>query len=121
MKNDIQVDVEVEYLEAQSRDSEYVFAYHIRIRNEGEQAVQLLTRKWLITDADGNKTEVQGAGVIGEQPVIQPQGEHQYSSFSVLKTPVGCMQGSYQMKADDGSLFEADIPMFTLAVRKLLQ
>ena len=121
MKNETVVSVEVEYLEAQSRPGEYVFTYHICIRNVGEQAAQLLSRKWLITDADGHKTEVQGSGVIGEQPVIQPQAEHRYSSFTVLKTPVGCMQGSYQMQADDGSLFEADVPMFTLAVRHLIQ
>ncbi len=121
MKYDIQVSVTSEYLEEQSRGGEYVFAYHICIRNQGELAAQLLSRKWLITDADGNKIEVQGDGVIGEQPVIPPQGEHSYSSFSVLKTPVGCMQGSYQMKAEDGTLFEADIPTFTLAVRHLLQ
>jgi len=121
MKNEIIVSVETEYLEEQSRAGEYVFTYHICIRNEGEQAAQLLSRKWLITDADGSKTEVQGAGVIGEQPLIQPQAEHKYSSFTVLKTPVGCMQGSYQMKADDGTLFEADVPMFTLAMRHAIQ
>ncbi len=118
---DIRVSVTTEYLEEPSRPDEYVFAYHICIRNHGEQAAQLLSRKWLITDADGNRIEVQGDGVVGEQPVIPPRGEHCYSSFSVLKTPVGCMQGSYQMKAEDGTLFEADIPMFTLAVRRLLQ
>ncbi len=121
MKYDIQVSVTSEYLEEQSRGGEYVFAYHICIHNHGELAAQLLSRKWLITDADGNKIEVHGDGVIGEQPVIPPQAEHSYSSFSVLKTPVGCMQGSYQMKAEDGTLFEADIPTFTLAVRHLLQ
>ena len=121
MANNIIVDVNVEYLAEQSRTGEYVFAYHVRIRNEGEQAAQLLSRKWLITDADGTETEVQGEGVIGEQPTIQPNAEHQYSSFSVLKTPVGCMQGSYQMRAADGTLFEADIPMFSLAVKRLLQ
>ena len=121
MKNECIVSVDTEYLEEQSRAGEYVFTYHICIRNVGEQPAQLLSRKWLITDADGNKTEVQGSGVIGEQPVIQPETEHKYSSFTVLKTPVGCMQGSYQMKAEDGTLFEADVPMFTLAVRHLIQ
>ncbi|MDX8381801.1 MAG: Co2+/Mg2+ efflux protein ApaG [Ghiorsea sp.] len=121
MSNKINVTVKVEYLDEQSRVGEYVFAYHICIRNVGEQSAQLLSRKWLISDADGTKTEVQGDGVIGEQPVIQPQKEHSYSSFSVIKTPVGCMQGTYQMKAEDGTLFEADIPTFTLAVKRLLQ
>ncbi len=121
MKHHIEVTVETEYQAEQSRQGEYVFVYHICIANKGEQAAQLLSRKWLITDADGNVTEVQGDGVIGEQPVIAPQSEHRYSSFTVLRTPVGCMQGSYQMQADDGSFFEADIPMFTLAVPRLLQ
>jgi ApaG protein len=121
MRNDIRVSVTSECLEEQSQGGEYVFTYHICIRNHGEQAAQLLSRKWLITDADGNKIEVHGDGVIGVQPVIQPQHEYQYSSFVVLKTPVGCMQGSYQMKAEDGTLFEADIPTFTLAMRRALQ
>ncbi|MDQ7004152.1 MAG: Co2+/Mg2+ efflux protein ApaG [Ghiorsea sp.] len=121
MKNKIIVSVKTEYLKEQSRMGEYVFTYHICIRNVGEQAAKLLSRKWLITDADGHKTEVQGSGVIGEQPLIQPQAEHQYSSFTVFKTPVGCMQGSYQMQAKDGTLFEVDVPMFTLAVQHILQ
>ncbi len=120
MKNHIEVTVETEYQAEQSREGEYVFVYHICIQNKGEQAAQLLSRKWLITDADGNVTEVQGDGVIGEQPVIQPRQEHRYSSYSVLKTEVGCMQGSYQMRGEDGVFFEADIPMFTLAVAGIL-
>ncbi len=120
MKNLIEVTVETEYQADQSREGEYVFVYHICIQNKGEQAAQLLSRKWLITDADGNVTEVQGDGVIGEQPVIEPQQEHRYSSYSVLKTEVGCMQGSYQMRGEDGVFFEADIPMFTLAVAGIL-
>ena len=120
MKNHIEITVETEYQAEQSRDGEYVFAYHICIQNKGEQAAQLLSRKWLITDADGNVTEVQGDGVIGQQPVIAPQQEHRYSSYSVLKTKVGCMQGSYQMRTEDGVEFEAEIPMFTLAVSGVL-
>ncbi len=120
MKYDVVVSVEVEYLAAQSREGEYVFAYFICIRNQGEQAAQLLSRKWLITDADGNQTEVQGAGVVGEQPVIAAGDEYRYNSFTVLKTKVGCMQGAYVMQAEDGSQFEAEIPMFTLAVDGVL-
>jgi len=120
MENNIEITVETEYQVEQSREGEYVFVYHICIRNNGEQAAQLLSRKWLITDADGNITEVQGDGVIGQQPVIQPQQEHRYSSYSVLKTKVGCMQGSYQMCTEDGVQFEAEIPMFTLAVSGIL-
>lgn len=121
MKDSVVVIVRPEYMPEQSEPGHYIFAYHVRIHNTSEQAVQLLTRKWLITDADGHKTEVQGEGVIGEQPIIQPQTEHRYSSFSVLKTPVGCMQGSYQMQAEDGTLFDAAIPTFTLAVTGMLQ
>ncbi|MDX8388040.1 MAG: Co2+/Mg2+ efflux protein ApaG [Ghiorsea sp.] len=120
MKNHIVVSAEPEYREHESDDHNYVFAYHICIRNSGEQAAQLISRKWLITDANGEKTEVQGEGVLGEQPTIQPQQEHCYSSFSVLKTEVGCMQGSYLMKSKDGELFSVDIPVFTLAVSGVL-
>jgi len=120
MQSSIKVIVGTEYMEEHSEAGHHVFAYHVCIRNVGEQAAQLLSRKWLITDANGNKTEVVGEGVIGEQPVIQPKSEYRYSSFSVLKTQVGCMQGSYQMKADDGQLFEAKIPTFTLAVKGVI-
>lgn len=120
MKNRIEITVETEYQAEQSRDGEYVFSYHVCIQNKGEHAAQLLSRKWLITDADGNITEVQGDGVIGQQPVIEPQQEYRYSSFSVLKTKVGCMQGSYQMRTEDGVEFKAKIPMFTLAVAGVL-
>jgi len=121
MKDSIVVIVKPEYMPEQSELGNYIFVYHVHIRNMSEQPVQLLARKWLITDADGHTTEVQGEGVIGEQPIIQPQAEHRYSSFSVLKTPVGCMQGSYQMQAEDGTLFDAVIPTFTLAVTGMLQ
>jgi len=120
MKSHIKITVETEYQAEQSCDGEYVFSYHICIHNKGEQAAQLLSRKWQITDADGDITEVQGDGVIGQQPVIAPKQEHRYSSFSVLKTKVGCMQGSYQMRTEDGVEFEAKIPMFTLAVAGIL-
>jgi ApaG protein len=120
MKNHIVVSVESEYREDESDRSNYVFAYHICIRNLGEQPAQLISRKWLITDADGGKTEVHGEGVLGEQPTIQPKDKHCYSSFSVLKTAVGCMQGSYLMKANNGELFNVEIPVFTLAVSGVL-
>ncbi len=121
MKYLIEVSVEPEFMQEHSEPNHYVFAYHVCIRNEGEQAAQLLGRQWIITDSDGDITEVQGEGVIGVQPLIQPQCEHRYSSFSVLKTPVGCMQGFYQMCAEDGTFFEAEIPTFTLAVKGFLQ
>jgi len=99
----------------------YVFIYFITIRNRGDRPAQLMARHWLITDADGGQQEVRGAGVVGEQPVIAPGEEYSYNSFSVLKTTVGCMQGSYQMKADNGQMFELPIPVFTLAVPGTLQ
>jgi len=116
----IEIAVETDFLLQHSQDFHYVFAYHICILNLGDSPVQLLSRKWLITDANGDKTEVQGDGVIGEQPVIAGKSEHRYSSFSVLKTPVGCMQGSYTMKDEAGNLFDAIIPTFTLAKSGML-
>lgn len=117
---DYQINVQVrpEYAEEHSDASEsrFVFIYHITIRNTGGLAAQLLRRHWIITDADGHVQEVEGEGVIGEQPNIPPGGEHAYQSFCVLDTPIGCMQGSYWMRAADGTAFEASIPPFTLAV-----
>jgi ApaG protein len=121
MKNKISISIKTEYQAAQSKDEQYVFVYFVSIRNDGEQAAQLLSRKWLITDADGNKTEVQGEGVIGQQPVIEPNQSYEYNSFSVLKTQVGCMQGSYLMQGEDGKQFEVSIPIFTLAIKGVLQ
>ena len=114
----IEVVVMPEYMPEQSEpeDSQFVFAYHIRICNVGSAAAQLVSRHWVITDGNGDVDEVQGDGVVGEQPWIAPAGEHQYSSFCVLDTPVGMMQGSYQMKAENGVAFDAEIPPFTLAV-----
>jgi len=94
----------------------YVFIYHVCIRNQGSMPVQLLSRYWLITDANGHEEEVRGAGVVGEQPLINAGEEHCYNSFCVLETSAGCMQGSYQMLAADGQRFDVPIPAFTLAV-----
>ena len=114
----ITVQAQPVYAEEQSDPFEghYVFIYHISIRNTGSITAQLLRRHWIITDADGRVQEVEGEGVIGEQPEIPPGGEHTYKSFCVLDTPIGCMQGSYQMRAADGTAFEAAISPFTLAV-----
>jgi ApaG protein len=118
----IAVDVETAYVEEQSdpRDKRYVFAYTITIRNEGGQAAKLLTRHWIITDADGKVQEVRGDGVVGEQPHLQPGQGFRYSSGAVLETPVGTMHGSYQMVADDGERFDAPIAPFRLAIPGLL-
>jgi ApaG protein len=118
----IRIDVETAYLEDQSepKDLRYVFAYTITIRNEGEKPARLLTRHWVITDANGKVQEVRGDGVVGEQPYLKPGQGFRYSSGAVLETPVGSMQGSYQMVADDGAQFDAPIPAFRLAIPGVL-
>src|SRR5580704_16227003 len=120
--NKIRVDVETSYVDEQSdpRESRYVFAYTITIRNEGAVPARLLTRHWIITDANGKVQEVRGDGVVGEQPHLQPGQGFRYSSGAVLETPVGAMQGSYQMIADDGATFDANIPAFRLAMPGML-
>jgi len=122
MKYKISVQVETAYLEHQSEPGEhrYVFAYTITIRNEGEVAAKLLTRHWIITDANGQVQEVHGDGVVGEQPHLHPGQGFRYSSAAALETPVGSMQGSYQMIADDGAQFDAPIPAFRLAIPGML-
>ena len=119
---DISVSSETLYIPEQSspEDSRYVFAYTMTIKNTGMMAAQLLRRHWIITDANGKVQEVKGDGVIGEQPHILPGESHQYSSASVLETPVGCMQGSYEMIADDGVEFKANIPVFNLSLPNAL-
>lgn len=118
----IAVDVETAYVEEQSdpRDQRFVFAYTITIRNDGGQPAQLLTRHWIITDANGKVQEVRGEGVVGEQPHLKPGQGFRYSSGAVLETPVGTMHGSYQMVADDGERFDAPIAPFRLAIPGLL-
>src|ERR1700741_4403150 len=118
----IRVEVSTSYLDEQSSPSEqrYVFSYTITIRNEGQRSAKLLTRHWIITDANGRVKEVRGEGVVGEQPHLEPGQGFRYSSGAVLETPVGAMQGSYQMLADDGQHFDAPIAPFTLAMPGLL-
>lgn len=113
----IKVNVVSEYLpeESQPEAKRYVFAYHVAIANMGEEPAKLLSRHWIITDGDERVQEVKGDGVIGEQPLIQPGDTYEYSSGTILETPVGSMHGSYQMETNDGSRFDADIPTFTLA------
>ncbi|MFQ5634745.1 MAG: Co2+/Mg2+ efflux protein ApaG [Gammaproteobacteria bacterium] len=114
----IQVDVETQFLPDQSdvEEGRYVFAYTITIHNHGPLPVRLLTRRWLITDARGRTQEVAGDGVVGEQPTIRPNRYHRYSSFSVIETPVGTMEGHYGMIDGEGAAFDAPIPAFRLAV-----
>ena len=98
----------------------YVFAYTITIENLGDLPARLLSRHWVITDANGKVQEVTGDGVVGEQPHLNPGETFRYSSGAVLETPVGAMHGSYRMEADNGTNFEAPIPPFTLAVPGVL-
>ncbi len=124
MNSDYNVQVQAEsfYIEDQSipeRD-QYVFAYRITIRNTGEVAAKLMTRHWVITDANGKVQEVRGEGVVGEQPHLKPGDEFQYTSGAIIETPVGTMEGSYQMVADDGGHFDAEISPFMLAAPRVL-
>jgi len=114
----IHIHIETAYLEAQSEpeDQRYVFSYTITIRNEGTQAAQLVSRHWLITDSNGKTQEVRGKGVVGEQPHLRPGQSFRYSSGAIIETPVGTVQGSYQMRSDEGLTFDAPIPAFRLAL-----
>ncbi len=102
------------------RQNQYHFAYHITIANVGEQTARLISRHWIITDAEGDVQEVRGEGVVGEQPVLPPGASFEYTSYCPLKTNVGTMHGSYQMVRSDGEPFEARIAPFTLAVPNAL-
>ncbi len=113
----IRIQVEPRYIAEQSdpRASKYLFAYHITIENRGGETVQLVSRHWVITDGDGDKAEVKGAGVVGEQPRLAPGERFQYTSACPLSTPVGTMQGSFQMVTEGGQQFDAWIEPFRLA------
>ncbi len=119
---DISVDVETRYIAEQSDPEQrrYVFAYTITIRNTGELPAQLLSRHWIITDADGKVNEVRGEGVVGEQPHLHPGGAFRYTSGTMLETPVGSMHGSYHLRAEDGVEFDAAIAPFRLSVPNTL-
>ncbi len=123
VKHPIRIDVETAYLDEQSdpKESRYVFSYTITIRNEGGAPARLLRRHWVITDANGKVQEVRGKGVVGEQPHLQPGQGFRYSSGAVLETPVGTMQGSYEMITDEGMRFDAPIATFRLAMPGILQ
>lgn len=119
---DIGIRVATNYIDEQSEpdSGRYVFAYTITISNNGTVAAKLMSRHWVITDANGKIQEVSGDGVVGEQPHLAPGEQFEYSSGAVLETPVGAMQGLYRMVADDGASFDAPIAPFTLAVPGLL-
>ena len=98
----------------------YVFSYTITIRNTGRIAAQLISRHWVITDANNAVQEVRGLGVVGHQPLLQPGESFEYTSGSSIPTPIGTMKGTYQMVAEDGTHFAADIPEFVLALPRAL-
>ncbi|MEG3160249.1 Co2+/Mg2+ efflux protein ApaG [Sphingomonas sp. LB2R24] len=112
----VTVRVSVSYLPEQSEPERgrWFWAYHIRLENEGTETVQLLTRHWVITDGRGARHSVEGEGVVGEQPVIEPGASFDYVSGCPLATPSGAMQGNYRMVREDGALFDVEIPRFSL-------
>lgn len=112
----VRVRVRTDYLSDRSQANQYAFAYTIRIINEGATTVKLMTRHWIITDGEGHVQEVKGDGVVGQQPVLAPGEAFEYTSGCVLETQVGTMQGTYQMRREDGSEFDAQIAPFLLSV-----
>lgn len=118
----VPVEVETLYIAAQSDPAaeRFVFAYTITIRNHSDQPLQLLRRYWLITDANGKQTEVERDGVVGEQPNLAPGSSYRYTSGAILETPVGTMQGHYEMATEQMERFHAAIPLFRLAMPNIL-
>ena len=116
------IQTQVNYLPEQSDETanRFVFSYTITITNLGHSQAKLISRHWIITDADHHVQEVRGQGVVGEQPLLKPSQSFEYTSGTVLTTQVGTMSGSYQMQAEDGSMFEVDIPQFVLSVPRVL-
>ncbi|HWW03949.1 Co2+/Mg2+ efflux protein ApaG [Collimonas sp.] len=116
------VSVRTQYLEEQSQpdSSHYVFAYAITIRNTGQVAAQLISRHWVITDANNHVEEVRGLGVVGHQPLLQPGEQFEYTSGTSMATPQGSMLGEYFCVAEDGEQFEARIPEFILSLPRTL-
>ena len=118
----IRIEVTSSYLQERSapRESQYLFAYHVRVSNVGAETAQLVSREWIITTAEGDVERVKGPGVVGEQPVLSPGAAFEYTSYCPLKTPVGSMHGSYQMVTADQERFDAQIAPFTLAIPNAL-
>jgi ApaG protein len=114
----IRVQVEAQYIPDRSAPdrSQFFFAYHVTVSNTGDEAAQLVSRRWVITDGEGEVQIVEGPGVVGEQPLLTPGTSFEYTSFCPLPTPYGTMHGTYRMVCPDGATFEAVIAPFTLAV-----
>ena len=121
-KHSIDIAIKTAYIDNQSVPdaNRYVFAYTITITNAGSVPAKLLTRHWVITDANNKVQEVRGEGVVGEQPYLVPGMSFEYTSGTMIETPVGSMRGSYQMVADDGTEFDAVIPSFVLSMPRTL-
>lgn len=119
---DIRIGVKTAYIPEQSdpASDRYVFAYTITIANHGTASAQLISRHWVITDAEQKEQEVRGLGVVGEQPFLKPGESFEYTSGTSMTTPVGTMRGSYQMVAEDGQKFDAEVPEFTLSMPRVL-
>ncbi len=118
----ITVTTKTQYVPEQSDEAaeRYVFTYTVTIANTGQAAAQLISRHWLIKDAYDQVQEVRGLGVVGQQPFLKPGDRFEYTSGTVVSTPVGLMKGSYQMVAEDGSPFEAEVPEFVLSIPRVL-
>jgi ApaG protein len=118
----ININVKTDYIEDQSypSKSKYVFSYTVSIKNEGKIPAKLISRQWIITDANGKIEEVTGLGVVGEQPRLKVDEIFEYTSGTIINTPVGTMHGTYQMVADNGYKFDAKIPLFSLSTPKIL-
>jgi ApaG protein len=121
-KYEITVSTRTAYIPEQSdaAGGRYVFAYTITLKNTGSVTAQLISRHWIITDANNRLQEVRGLGVVGEQPQLRPDETFEYTSGTAIATPVGTMRGTYQMVADDGLQFDAVIPEFTLSIPRVL-
>jgi len=121
-KHHITVTTRTKFIPEQSDEGaeRFVFAYTITIANTGQMPAQLISRHWVITDAHQKVQEVRGLGVVGEQPLLKPGDQFEYTSGTAIATPVGAMKGSYQMVAEDGSQFEAEVPEFILSVPRVL-
>lgn len=121
-KYEINVTTQVEFIPEQSSEEQdrFVFAYTITISNTGTIPAQLISRHWVITDANNQVQEVRGLGVVGEQPLLKPGESFEYTSGSAIATPVGTMKGTYQMVAEDGTKFDAPIAEFTLSIPRVL-
>jgi len=121
-KYHIEVAVKSTFISAQSEPdhNRYVFAYTVTITNIGSESARLVSRHWVITDANNKVQEVRGEGVVGEQPYLEPGTSFEYTSGTMIETPVGSMRGTYQLVGEDGTFFDAEIPAFTLSMPRVL-